>query len=92
MSKPNPAGSAGTSPADEVSATKGPGVSFTVRVSETQHQAIEALARLDEVSVAELMRRFVADGLNQGLQPERVAEKLKQQQQNFELLQQELIR
>ena len=91
MAKSRPADAADKPPAAE-SSPKNQGVSFTVRVTATQHQAIEALARLEEVSVAELMRRFVADGLTQGLQPERVSEKLRQQQHSFELLQQELTR
>lgn len=66
-------------------------VSFTVRVTEQQHKALEALAGLEKMTLAELMRQFIQDGITQGLDPQRVAEKLRQQQEDFVNLQQALI-
>lgn len=71
--------------------TKSAGVSFTVRVTEEQHQALEALARLENLNLTELMRRLIADGIAEGLNPDRIAEKLKQQQEIFRKLQENLV-
>lgn len=66
-------------------------VSFTVRVTEQQHKALEALAGLEKMTLAELMRQLIQDGITRGLDPQRVAEKLRQQQEEFANLQQALI-
>lgn len=71
---------------------KGAGVSFTVRVSEEQHQALEAIARLENLTLTELMRRLIADGITEGLNPDRVAQKVKEQQEVFRKLQESLVR
>jgi hypothetical protein len=65
-------------------------VSFTVRVTEQQHKALEALAGLERMTLAELMRQLIQDGIARGLDPQRVAEKLQQQQEEFADLQKAL--
>lgn len=70
---------------------KSSSVSFTVRVTEQQHEALEALAGLEKMTLAELMRQLIQNGITQGLDPQRVAEKLRQQQEDFANLQQALI-
>jgi hypothetical protein len=56
------------------------GASFTVRFTDGQHTALEALANLEGISVAELVRKLVSSGLEAGLEPNRVAEMLRRQQ------------
>lgn len=59
------------------------GTSFTVRFTDSQHIALEALANLEGISVAELVRKLVSSGLEAGLDPKRVADMLRKQQEQI---------
>lgn len=71
---------------NQTQGAKEPGVSFTVRVSAHQHKALEALAALDQVSVSELVREILDEGVDARLDPNVIAQKLKQQNALFKQL------
>lgn len=81
----------GSSNPPATASAKGAGVSFTVRVTEEQHKALEAIARLENLNLTELMRRVIADAIAVGLDPDRVAQKLKNQEEIFRKLQEALV-
>lgn len=60
-------------------ATEKPTESFTARVSKSTLDALETLAGLKRVSVSELVRDFITDGLERASTPEEIDKLLEQQ-------------